>query len=157
MSSKIALIDYLKAQSQIYCECPVCGELFRLNKAKLTFGKRARKDLLDKLREAKEEFEMHVQEAREDAKKRSRAVSKGLMLENICPYLPDFKYHPRDARFLGDPIDFVVFDGLFPSKRVKELTILEVKSGDSKMGDTELSIKKAVERGKVNFDLIQLK
>lgn len=128
-----------------------------MNEARLTFGKRARKDLLDKLREAREEFEIQVQEAREDAKKRSRAVLKGHMLESICPYLPDFKYHPRDARFLGEPIDFVVFNGLFPGKRVDELTILEVKSGHSKMTDTELSIKKAVEKGRVNFDLIQLK
>ena len=157
MSSKIALIDYLKSQSQIYCECPSCGELFRLNEAKLTFGKAARKDLLDKLRETQEEFKLRLGEEREDAKKRSRAVSKGLMLENICPYLPSFKYHPRDARFLGDPIDFVIFDGLYPKQQVKELTILEVKSGSSRMGDAQMSIKKAVEKGKVNFELIQLK
>ena len=156
MSSKSALINYLKLQPQIYCECPKCGELFRLNEAKLTFGEKARKDLLDKLRETREEFRVRLAEEREDAKKRSRAVSKGLMLENICPYLPNFKHHPRDARFLGDPIDFVIFDGLYPTKDVKELTIMEVKTGTSSMSDIELSIKKAVEKGRVNFDLIQL-
>jgi predicted Holliday junction resolvase-like endonuclease len=107
--SKIALIDYLKAQPEIYCECPFCNELFRLNEARLTFGKKAKKDLLDRLRELKLDFERRLQEEREDARKRSRPVSKGLMLENICPYLPTFKHHPRDARFLGDPIDFVIF------------------------------------------------
>jgi predicted Holliday junction resolvase-like endonuclease len=151
------LIDYLKTQSQVYCECPFCKEIFRLNEARLTYGKEAKKDLLDKIRKIQEDFEKRLQEEREDARKRSRAVSKGLMLESICPYLPDFKYHPRDARFLGDPIDFVVFEGLFRGRKVKELTILEVKSGDSKMDETETSIKKAVERGKVNFELIQVK
>jgi predicted Holliday junction resolvase-like endonuclease len=155
--SKITLIDYLKTQSQVYCECPFCKEIFRLNEARLTFGKEARKDLLDRLRKMREDFDERLQGEREDAKRRSRAVSKGLMLESICPYLPDFKYHPRDARFLGDPIDFVIFDGLYPGKKVKELTILEVKSGSSKMNETEMSIKKAVEKGKVNFELIQLK
>jgi|YelNatPaOPRAMG01_1025707.scaffolds.fasta_scaffold56940_4 predicted Holliday junction resolvase-like endonuclease len=105
--SKIALIDYLKTQPEIYCECPFCNELFRLNEARLTFGKKAKKDLLNRLlnrlRELKLDFERRLQEEREDARKRSRAVSKGLMLENICPYLPTFKHHPRDARFLGDP------------------------------------------------------
>jgi predicted Holliday junction resolvase-like endonuclease len=157
MTSRIALIDYLKLQQQIYCECPLCGELFRLNEAKLTFGKKARKDLLDKLRETREEFELRLGEEREDAKKRSRATSKGLMLENICPYLPNFRHHPRDARFLGDPIDFVIFDGLFPSKNVKELTIMEVKTGKPDMSDAQSSIKKAVEKGRVNFELIQLR
>ena len=156
MVSKISLIDYLQNQSQIYCECPFCTEIFRLNEARLTFGKRARRDLLDKLREQREQFNESLNEAREDAKKRSRAVSKGLMLESICPYLPDFKHHPRDARFLGDPIDFVVFQGLFPTKKVNELTVIEVKSGNSRMNETEESIKKAIDKGKVSFELIRI-
>ena len=152
--SRVTLIDYLKTQSQIYCKCPFCQEIFRLNEARLTFGKRARRDLLDRLREIREDFVSRLQEERHDA---SRAVSKGHMLESVCPYLPGFKYHPRDARFLGDPIDFVAFDGLFSSRKVRELTILEVKSGSSKMSETETSIKRAVEKGRVSFDLIQLK
>jgi predicted Holliday junction resolvase-like endonuclease len=150
-------IDYLKAQTEIYCQCPACSEIFRLSEARITFGKKARKDLLDRLREERGNFQTRLFEAREDAKKRSRAVSKGFMLESVCPYLPDFSYHPRDARFLGDPIDFIVFNGLFTRNKVDDLTILEVKSGNSRMDDTEQSIKKAVERGKVNFELIRLK
>jgi predicted Holliday junction resolvase-like endonuclease len=157
MTSIVQLIDYLKKQSEVYCECPYCRELFRLNEARLTFGKRARKDLLDKLREEREKFKIQVSEEREEAKKRSRATLKGKMLENICPYLPDFKHHPRDARFLGEPIDFVIFDGLFPNRKVEELTILEVKAGSPKMGDAELSIQKAVEKGRVRFELLPLK
>ena len=156
MVSKIALSDYLKAQSQIYCECPCCGEMFRLNEARLTFGKKAKKDLLDRLREQRQQFDGLLQKAREDAKKRSRAVSKGLMLENICPYLPNFKYHPRDARFLGDPIDFVVFDGLFQNEKVREPTIIEVKSGDSRLNEAEKSVEKAIEKGKFNFELLRV-
>jgi len=156
MVSKIALIDYLMAQSQIYCECPVCMEMFRLNEARLTFGKIARKDLLSKLREQREQFAEVLQKARKDARKRSRAISKGMMLEHICPHLPTFKHHPRDARFLGDPIDFVIFNGLFSKKKVDEIIIAEVKSGNSKMGETEKSVEKAVEKGKVNFELIQV-
>jgi len=157
MVSKIALSDYLKAQSQIYCECPCCGEMFRLNEARLTFGKKAKKDLLDRLREQRGQFDELLLKARKDARKRSRAVSKGLMLEHICPHLPTFKHHPRDARFLGDPIDFVIFDGLFSKKKVNEIIIAEVKSGGSKMKEAEKSVKKAVDKGKVSFELIQVK
>ncbi len=130
--------------------------MFRLNEARLTFGKKAKKDLLDRLREQRQQFDGLLQKAREDAKKRSRAVSKGLMLENICPYLPNFKYHPRDARFLGDPIDFVVFDGLFQNRKVRELTIVEVKSGNSALNEAEKSVEKAIEKGKFSFELLRV-
>ncbi|MEM3641478.1 MAG: Holliday junction resolvase-like protein [Candidatus Bathyarchaeia archaeon] len=157
MVSKVALVDYLKTQSEIYCECPFCSEIFRLNEAKLMFGKKAKKDLLDRLRELKSEFERRLEEEREDARKRSRAVSKGMMLENICPYLPNFKHHPRDARFIGDPIDFVIFDGLFSKGRISEVVVAEVKSGNATLNDVEKSIKRAIEKGRVDFELLRIK
>jgi predicted Holliday junction resolvase-like endonuclease len=123
----------------------------------LTYGKKARKDLLDRMRKLREELEARLSEARIDARKRSRAVSKGLMLEHICPYLPTFNHNPRDARFLGDPIDFVIFDGLFAQENVTSLTIAEVKSGSSKLTPMEKSIQRAVERGRVDFEIIKQK
>jgi len=32
----------------------------------------------------------------------------------LIPFLPEFleKYNPKDARFLGNPIDLIIFDGL---------------------------------------------
>lgn len=155
MVSKVSLMHYLQAQSEIYCECPFCQEVFRLNEARLTFGKRAKKDLLDRMRKLREELEARLLEARIDARKRSRAVSKGLMLEHICPYLPTFKHNPRDARFLGDPIDFIIFDGLFAKENVTSLTIAEVKSGSSQLTPMEKSIKRAVEKGRVDFEMIK--
>lgn len=155
MVSKIALIDYLKAQSELYCECPWCQELFRLNEAKLTYGKRAKKDLLDRIQKLTNEFKGRIFEERADARKRSRAVSKGFMLEHVCPYLPSFTHHPRDAIFLGDPIDFVIFNGLFKKGRVSNVTIAEVKSGASRLTPGEKSIEKAVRKGKVDFELIR--
>ena len=50
-------------------------------------------------------------EIRRDAVNRSRAVTVGKVTEHIAPYLPDFGYNPKDARFIGSPVDFVVFDG----------------------------------------------
>jgi len=50
----------------------------------------------------------------------------------------------------------VIFQGLFPTKKVKELTVIEVKSGNSRMNETEESIKKAIDKGKVSFELIRI-
>lgn len=129
--------------------------MFRLNEARLTYGKRARKDLLDRIRKLREDLEADLLEARIDARKRSRAISKGLMLEHICPYLPAFNHNPRDARFLGNPMDFVIFDGLFAKENVTGLTVVEVKTGNSQLTPVEKSIQKAVEMGRISFEIIK--
>jgi predicted Holliday junction resolvase-like endonuclease len=51
-------------------------------------------------------------EIRKDAIDKSQSVTMGKMTEHIVPYLPGFRFNPSDARFIGSPIDFVVFDGL---------------------------------------------
>jgi hypothetical protein len=47
---------------------------------------------------------------------RSRVLSRtsrdGVGGENVAPCLPGFTYEPRDASFLGKPVDYVIFDGL---------------------------------------------
>ena len=47
-----------------------------------------------------------------DAVLRSQAVTAGKVYEQLVPLLPGFQFNPKDARFLGSPVDFVVFDGL---------------------------------------------
>ena len=50
-----------------------------------------------------------VEEARRDAIGRSRAVLGGRFTEQMAPYLPEFRYDPTEARFIGSPVDLVVF------------------------------------------------
>jgi predicted Holliday junction resolvase-like endonuclease len=61
------------------------------------------------------ELELEHQQALAHAQKRSvntsRAVLKGKMAEQLAPIMPQFEYLPSDAKFLGDPVDYVVFDG----------------------------------------------
>jgi hypothetical protein len=42
----------------------------------------------------------------------SRTSRDGVGGENGAPWMPGFPYEPRDASFLGKPVDYVVFDGL---------------------------------------------
>ena len=69
----------------------------------------ARKEALVLLEQWKTEQEQMI---RRDAIQRSQAVTVGKVSEHFVPYLPGFKYNPKDARFIGSPIDFVIFDGL---------------------------------------------
>jgi predicted Holliday junction resolvase-like endonuclease len=88
--------------------------------------------------------------------KQSRAVLGGLVSEQIAPLLPGFPYDPGDCRFIGKPVDFIVFKGM-NQKEISEVIFLEVKSGTAKtLNDQEKRIRDAVRAGRVRwvqFDL----
>lgn len=66
--------------------------------------------------------------ARQDATRRSRSFLWGCFLEELAPHLLGFPYDPTEIRFIGTPVDYVVFRGL-SAGRVEEVVFLEVKSG----------------------------
>jgi predicted Holliday junction resolvase-like endonuclease len=86
---------------------------------------------------------VRVQEIRKDAVRRSAAVVSGKVSEQLAPYLPGFPYDPRDARFLGTPIDLVVFDGM-NGDELREIVFLEIKTGASTLSARERRIRDAV-------------
>lgn len=97
------------------------------------------------------EWENQVSDLRQDAVSRSRSVLAGQFSEQLAPYLPDFKYNPCECRFIGKPVDIIVFRGL-DNKEIKEIVFLEIKSGDSKLSLTQKSIKNAIENGNVRWE-----
>ncbi|MCX8205822.1 MAG: hypothetical protein N3H30_01175 [Candidatus Micrarchaeota archaeon] len=97
------------------------------------------------------EFAEFIEAERDDAIKRSRAVLGGQFSEQLAPYLPNFKYSPTEVRFIGKPIDFVVFKGM-DSKEISEIVFVEVKSGNANMNSVERSIQKAIDTGKVKWE-----
>ncbi len=92
---------------------------------------------------------------RHDAVKRSRRTLLGKLWEQVSPYIPKFPFNPSDMKFLGAPIDFIVFDGM-GEKEIKEVIFLEVKSGDSKLSTQERKLKKAIEEGRVSWKLFNV-
>jgi predicted Holliday junction resolvase-like endonuclease len=88
--------------------------------------------------------------------KQSRAVLGGLISEQMAPLLPGFPFDPGDCRFVGKPIDFIVFKGM-NEKDISEVIFLEVKSGAAKqLNDQEKRLRDAIQAGRVRwvqFDL----
>ena len=95
----------------------------------------------------KREFERRI---REDAVKKSQAVTLGKVTEHLIPYLPDFEYNPRDVRFLGSPIDLIVFDGLDEGD-LGDIVFIEVKTGDSDLNNRERRVREAVQNKRVKW------
>lgn len=93
---------------------------------------------------------------RADALKRSDNTTKGKVTEHMAPFTTSFKYNPRDCKFLGMPIDYIVFDGL-EQNLVKEIVFLEIKAGDhAKLSQRERSIRDAVKSGKIRWETLNL-
>ncbi len=98
-----------------------------------------------------EQWKMEVEtEIRQDAIDRSQSVTMGKMTEHIVPYLPGFGFDPRDARFIGSPIDLIVFDGL-GSGDIKKIVFIEIKTGLSTLSTRERIVRDAVIAGRIEW------
>ena len=97
----------------------------------------------------------HTKEARRDAVHRSQAVTLGKVYEHLIPYLPDFRWNPKDARFIGTPVDFLVFDGLSEG-HLRAIVFVEVKTGTSSMSVRERQVRDAVLGQRVEWQQLNL-
>jgi predicted Holliday junction resolvase-like endonuclease len=88
---------------------------------------------------------------RRDAAQRARGVITGQVVEHLAPWFEDFPYNPKDARFLGSPVDLVVFDGL-DDGRLRQVVFVEVKTGASALTARERAVRDAVRDGRVGFE-----
>ncbi len=97
----------------------------------------------------------YEKDIRRDAIEKSKNVIKGRVMEHFAPFFPSFPYNPRDARFIGSPIDLIVFDGLSDGY-VREIVFVEVKSGTSNLSLKERLVRDAVEAKRVRWLEIRL-
>lgn len=101
------------------------------------------------------DFRDREREIRRDSVDRSRSTLSGQFLEKLAPYLPEFPFDPTDVRFLGTPVDYVVFDGLAEGE-LREIVFLEVKSGRSELSSRERRVRDAVKAGAVRWDVYRV-
>ncbi len=97
-----------------------------------------------------------IRAARRDALDRGRHTLRGQVAEQLAPLAPTFPYAPGDARFLGAPIDYVVFDGLGDPAEEVEIVLVEVKTGRAKLSPNEKRVEAAVKAGRVHFEVLRL-
>ncbi len=88
---------------------------------------------------------------RKDAIGRSARTLSGKTLEKLIPFLDKFPYDAHDMRWLGDPVDFIIFNGYSSEKSPKEIVFCEVKSGDGKLSKVQSEIKELIGNKKVRW------
>ncbi|MEM5772858.1 MAG: Holliday junction resolvase-like protein [Candidatus Aenigmatarchaeota archaeon] len=101
-----------------------------------------------------EETKKRIEEARETAILRYAGKIVGSILEKIAPFTKKIKYLPEDMKFLGDPIDYVVFDGK-SSDEVKKVVFLEVKSGTGGLNKIQKQIKDIIKNKNVEWEEVE--
>jgi predicted Holliday junction resolvase-like endonuclease len=108
-------------------------------------------------RQEQAEWETHKLEEIVKARlKTSRAVLGGLISEQMAPLLPGFPFDPGDCRFIGKPVDFLVFKGM-NEKDITEVIFLEIKSGSAKaLNEQEKRLRDAVQAGRVRWEQFNL-
>jgi predicted Holliday junction resolvase-like endonuclease len=109
------------------------------------------------------DHEKGVLDARRESLQKSRSSLKGQIAEQMAPLLPGFLYLPADARFLGDPVDYVVFSGYTdvrdssgPDSSALDIVLLEVKQGTSSLSPYQRAIARSVEEGRVRFEVLRI-
>lgn len=83
------------------------------------------------------------------SQKKSSEVRTGQIAEQMVPFLKHFKHDPKNAHFIGQPIDYIVFNN-------DNITFVEVKSGKAALSDKQKHIKKLIENKQVIFETIRV-
>ena len=77
-------------------------------------------------------------------KKRSQAVKYGQLTEQFIPFIESFPYDPQQFRFLGNPIDGVLFDE-------SSIIFCEFKTASSQLNQKQKKIKQLVENKRIKW------
>jgi predicted Holliday junction resolvase-like endonuclease len=103
-----------------------------------------------------------IEKARVQSVDASRFVLKAKMAETIAALLPGFEYLPSDCRFIGDPIDYIIFKGYTELKdhgekdEVLEVVLLEIKQGNAALSKGQRAIKKAINDKRISFKEVRI-
>lgn len=126
-----------------------------------------KKQELEKLFEEKyrvelEKWKTEVEDKlRRDALAKSRAVLKGKLAEQLAPIFSVFGFNPSDARFIGDPVDYVIFDGYtLVKERIEDkpikIILADIKTGEATLTYEQRRIQEGIKQRLIEFKIIRL-
>lgn len=112
------------------------------------------------IKRLKAEFKSQEKAIREDAITRSKNVTRGHVSEQLLPLLPGFKYNVSDAKFLGFPVDYIIYEGMSKLRDTGEgditVVLAEIKQKSSHKNKIQRKIKEAIDNGRVRFETIKI-
>jgi len=81
-----------------------------------------------------------------------KAINIGFISERLFPALESFRFNHNDCRSTGgDPIDYVVFEGLSTRGEVDFIHFVDVKTGNARLSPRQEEIKQVIKDRNVKF------
>lgn len=96
------------------------------------------------MQEKELEWQGNLGKLRRDIADKQRVNIKGKIGEVFAPFLEGFPYKASESKFIGDPIDYLVFEGL-DERDIKGVHLVEVKTGNSKLSKHQKQIKDLID------------
>jgi len=88
---------------------------------------------------------------RKETVKSMRGTIKGKISEQVAPVLKEFPGSIADARFIGSPIDFVVFNG-YSNDKIDQIVFVEVKTGEkARLTSVERQVRDCIKQKNVKW------
>jgi len=93
---------------------------------------------------------------------RSRSVLRGKTTEHFAPITEEFlkEFVPSDAKFIGSPIDYIIFSGAGSitdgEEKDIEIVFMDIKTGKARLTKVQRAIKKAIEEKKIRWKTLEL-
>jgi predicted Holliday junction resolvase-like endonuclease len=99
------------------------------------------------------EWKLEVEKGlRKDAVTRSMGVNFGKITEHLIPFSVHLQeFDPRDIRFIGSPVDLMIFDGATRKSDSIEIYFVEIKTGSGQLSKKQKTIRDAIENNKVHW------
>ena len=79
-----------------------------------------------------QEWKEKLEKLRSEIADKQRAGIKGKITEMFAHYLEGFPFKASECKFIGDPIDYVVFEGL-DNRDITGIHFLDVKADSSEL------------------------
>ncbi|TXG75943.1 hypothetical protein E6Q11_05890 [Candidatus Dojkabacteria bacterium] len=128
----------------------------------------------DDLQLAKRTIEEHYKDQMEVWKKtelektvkesvnKSRSILRGKTTEHFAPISEEFlkEFIPSDAKFIGSPIDYIIFSGAGSitdgEEKEIEIIFMDIKTGKARLTKVQRAIKKAVEEKRIRWKTLEI-
>lgn len=91
-------------------------------------------------------------ELRKDAITRSMGVNFGKITEHLIPFSSHLaEFDPRDVRFIGSPVDLMIFDGATQKRDYIDIYLVEIKTGSGVLSKKQKAIRDAISNNRVHW------
>lgn len=161
MPSDVTTFIKVLQKSKLSASCPNCGHHISLSKALLFDGRKKfpeaaeakRLELVKEIDDRVADLVERQKKAKTKSEKTATAVGIGKIIEKILPAHKNFTIPASDCRFLGEPIDMIVFDGI-SQNNINHITFLDVKTGAARLNAHQKLVRDTVNEHKVKWSVV---